>query len=164
MSATGCSRWKASTRWTSRLSGPPGRARTSPPSGKSSSRGWGSSDAAGRQLRGLHGPRGGGEPAQAQRQRAGLGAKGRRRLRAPHVRRVALARDVRRAERGHRPGHQARVGGGMERYFVFARTEYDEPLEHRGDVEANDVEEARGRALERYGEEWLEMSLVPVSR
>jgi hypothetical protein len=52
----------------------------------------------------------------------------------------------------------------MERYFVFARTEYDEPLEHRGDVEANDVEEARGRALERYGEEWLEMSLVPVSR
>jgi len=28
----------------------------------------------------------------------------------------------------------------MERYFVFARTEYDEPLEHRGDVEAQDAE------------------------
>jgi hypothetical protein len=52
----------------------------------------------------------------------------------------------------------------MERYFVFARTEYDEPLEHRGDVEAGDVEEARTRALQQYGEEWLEMSLVPVSR
>ena len=52
----------------------------------------------------------------------------------------------------------------MERYFVFARTEYDEPLEHRGDVEAGDAEEARRRALGQYGEEWLEMSLVPVSR
>jgi 1,2-phenylacetyl-CoA epoxidase PaaB subunit len=52
----------------------------------------------------------------------------------------------------------------MEKYFVFARTEYDEPLEHRGDVEAGDVEEARRRALQQYAEEWLEMSLVPVSR
>jgi hypothetical protein len=52
----------------------------------------------------------------------------------------------------------------MERYFVFARTEYDEPLEHRGDVEARDEEEARRRALGQYGEDWLEMSLVPVSR
>ena len=52
----------------------------------------------------------------------------------------------------------------MERYFVFARTEYDEPLEHRGDVEADEVEVAKNLALEEYGEEWLEMSLVPVSR
>jgi hypothetical protein len=52
----------------------------------------------------------------------------------------------------------------MERYFVFARTEYDEPLEHRGDVEAGDAEEAGRRALGQYGEEWLELSLVPVSR
>ena len=52
----------------------------------------------------------------------------------------------------------------MERYFVFARTEYDEPLEHQGDVEAEGAEEAKERALETYGEEWLEMSLVPVSR
>jgi len=49
----------------------------------------------------------------------------------------------------------------MERYFVFARTEYDEPLEHRGDVEAQDAEEAKKLALENYGGEWLEMSLVP---
>ena len=52
----------------------------------------------------------------------------------------------------------------MERYFVFARTEYDEPLEHRGDVEADGAEEAGRRALGQYGEEWLEMSLVPASR
>jgi 1,2-phenylacetyl-CoA epoxidase PaaB subunit len=52
----------------------------------------------------------------------------------------------------------------MERYFVFARTEYDEPLEHRGGVEAEDAEEARKLALEEYGKEWLEMSLVPVGR
>jgi len=52
----------------------------------------------------------------------------------------------------------------MERYFVFARTEYDEPLEHRGDVEADGAEVAKKLALEEYGEEWLEMSLVPVGR
>jgi hypothetical protein len=52
----------------------------------------------------------------------------------------------------------------MERYFVFARTEYDELLEHKGDVEAEGVEGARKRVLEEFGEDWLEMSLVPVSR
>lgn len=51
----------------------------------------------------------------------------------------------------------------MERYMVFARTEYDEPLEHRGEVEASGAEEAGKLALERYGKDWLEMSLVPVS-
>jgi hypothetical protein len=52
----------------------------------------------------------------------------------------------------------------MDRYFVFARTEYDEPLEHKGDVGADEVEEAKRQALEEYGEEWLEMSLVPVGQ
>ena len=52
----------------------------------------------------------------------------------------------------------------MERYLVFARTEYDEPLEHRGDVEAASDEAAAKMALERYGKDWLEMSLVPVSK
>jgi 1,2-phenylacetyl-CoA epoxidase PaaB subunit len=51
----------------------------------------------------------------------------------------------------------------MEKYMVFARTEYDEPLEHRGEVEARGDDEAAKLARERYGEEWLEMSLVPVS-
>ena len=48
--------------------------------------------------------------------------------------------------------------------MVFARTEYDEPLEHRGDVEAADDDDAAKRARERYGQDWLEMSLVPVSK
>ena len=52
----------------------------------------------------------------------------------------------------------------MERYLVFARTEYDEPLEHRGDVEAPGDDEAAKLARERYGDEWLEMSLVPASK
>ena len=52
----------------------------------------------------------------------------------------------------------------MEKYLVFTRTEYDEPLEHRGYVEAGGDEEAGKLALERFGNEWLEMSLVPESR
>ncbi len=50
----------------------------------------------------------------------------------------------------------------MEKFMVFARTEYDEPLEHRGEVEASGAEEASKLALEHYGKDWLEMSLVPV--
>jgi 1,2-phenylacetyl-CoA epoxidase PaaB subunit len=49
----------------------------------------------------------------------------------------------------------------MENYLVFARTEYDEPLEHRGGLEAADDEEARKIAIERFGEEWLELVLIP---
>ncbi|AHY46950.1 Phenylacetic acid degradation B [Rubrobacter radiotolerans] len=52
----------------------------------------------------------------------------------------------------------------MERYLVFARTEYDEPLEHRGEVEAEGGEAAGKAALEKFGKEWLEMSLVPESK
>jgi 1,2-phenylacetyl-CoA epoxidase PaaB subunit len=52
----------------------------------------------------------------------------------------------------------------VERYLVFARTEYAEPLEHRGDVEATGDEEAAKLAQERYGRDWVEMSLVPVSK
>ena len=48
--------------------------------------------------------------------------------------------------------------------MVFARAEYDQPLEHRGGVEAAGDEEAARLARERYGEDWLEMSLVPVSK
>jgi 1,2-phenylacetyl-CoA epoxidase PaaB subunit len=49
----------------------------------------------------------------------------------------------------------------MDNYMVFARTEYDEPLEHRGDLEATDDEEAKSLAIERFGEEWLELVLIP---
>ncbi len=52
----------------------------------------------------------------------------------------------------------------MEKYLVFARTEYDQPVEHRGGVEAASDEEATKLAKERYGQDWLEMLLVPVSK
>jgi 1,2-phenylacetyl-CoA epoxidase PaaB subunit len=52
----------------------------------------------------------------------------------------------------------------VERYMVFARNEYEEPLEHRGDVEAAGNDDATKLAKERYGQDWLEMSLVPVSK
>jgi 1,2-phenylacetyl-CoA epoxidase PaaB subunit len=52
----------------------------------------------------------------------------------------------------------------MEEYLVFARTEYDQPVEHKGGVEAASDEEATKLAKERYGQDWLEMSLVPVSK
>jgi len=52
----------------------------------------------------------------------------------------------------------------MEKYLVFARTEYDQPVEHKGGVEAASDEEATKLAKERYGQDWLEMSLVPVSK
>jgi 1,2-phenylacetyl-CoA epoxidase PaaB subunit len=52
----------------------------------------------------------------------------------------------------------------VERYMVFARSEYDEPLEHRGAVEAADDDDAAKLAKGRYGQDWLEMSLVPVSK
>ncbi len=50
-----------------------------------------------------------------------------------------------------------------DKYLVFARTEYDEPLEHRGDVEADNDEEAGKAAIEEHGDSWIEMSLVPES-
>lgn len=49
----------------------------------------------------------------------------------------------------------------MESYLVFARTEYDEPVKYRGEVEASGDEEARKAALDRYGDKWLELVLVP---
>ncbi len=48
--------------------------------------------------------------------------------------------------------------------MVFARTEYDQPLEHRGEVEAEDGRAASEAALEQFGKDWLEMSLVPESK
>lgn len=50
----------------------------------------------------------------------------------------------------------------MARYMVFARNEYDEPLEYRGELEAEGDEAASEAALDEYGKDWLEMSLVPV--
>ena len=49
----------------------------------------------------------------------------------------------------------------MNDYLVFARTEYSEPVEHMGNLQATDHEEAKKLAVERFGEEWLELVLVP---
>ncbi len=49
----------------------------------------------------------------------------------------------------------------MGNYLVFARTEYDEPLTYRGGIEAANDEEAGKLAVENFGGDWLEMTLVP---
>ena len=49
----------------------------------------------------------------------------------------------------------------MERYRVLGRTAYAEPLEHQGMLEAADDEAAARAALERYGDRWVELVLVP---
>ena len=48
----------------------------------------------------------------------------------------------------------------MNDYLVFGRTEYSEPVEHKGNLQAADDEEARRLAVERFGEEWVELVLV----
>jgi 1,2-phenylacetyl-CoA epoxidase PaaB subunit len=49
----------------------------------------------------------------------------------------------------------------MSDYLVFARTEYSEPIEHQGNIQAADDEEAKKVAVERFGEQWLELVLIP---
>lgn len=49
----------------------------------------------------------------------------------------------------------------MNDYMVFARTDYSEPVEHRGNIQATDDERAKKVAVERFGEDWLELVLVP---
>ena len=49
----------------------------------------------------------------------------------------------------------------MNDYLVFARTEYSQPVEHQGNIQAADDEGAKKLALERFGERWLELVLVP---
>ena len=49
----------------------------------------------------------------------------------------------------------------MQRYRVFGRTEYAEPLEFRGTVTAADHDAASGDALRRFGGGWVELVLLP---
>ena len=49
----------------------------------------------------------------------------------------------------------------MERYRVLGRTTYPEPLEDQGTVEAVDDRAAATAALERFGDRWVELVLVP---
>jgi hypothetical protein len=49
----------------------------------------------------------------------------------------------------------------VERYRVLGRTAYPEPLEHQGMLEAPDDGTAAAAALERFGDGWVELVLVP---
>jgi hypothetical protein len=49
----------------------------------------------------------------------------------------------------------------MERYRVFGRTEYPEPLEFQGTVTAAGDDDAATAALERHGRRWVELVLIP---
>jgi hypothetical protein len=49
----------------------------------------------------------------------------------------------------------------MERYRVFGRTEYPEPLEFQGTVTAAGDDAAATAALERHGRRWVELVLIP---
>lgn len=51
----------------------------------------------------------------------------------------------------------------MMRWMVFGRREYAEPLRQEGVVEAAEVSEASGTAVETHGLDWVEMVLVPES-
>ncbi|MGH2541601.1 MAG: hypothetical protein ACRDIB_02310 [Ardenticatenaceae bacterium] len=48
----------------------------------------------------------------------------------------------------------------MDRFLVFARTQYEEPLSYQGELEAT-AEEAGRLATERFGDWWLELVLIP---
>lgn len=49
----------------------------------------------------------------------------------------------------------------MQRYLVFGRRKYTDPLARQGVLEAGDPEQARRQALESYGKEWVELTLIP---
>lgn len=48
----------------------------------------------------------------------------------------------------------------MPEYLVFARNDYDENIAHQGTVTAEGEEDASAQARERFGEDWLEMTLI----
>jgi hypothetical protein len=49
----------------------------------------------------------------------------------------------------------------VERYHVFGRTTYPDPLEFQGTLTAADHRQAAGQALERHGRRWVELVLLP---
>ena len=49
----------------------------------------------------------------------------------------------------------------MQRYRVFGRREYAEPLEFRGTVSAAGRDDAAADALRRFGASWVELVLLP---
>ena len=49
----------------------------------------------------------------------------------------------------------------MERYRVLGRTANPDPLEHQGTVVAAADRAAAAAALDRFGDRWVELVLVP---
>lgn len=49
----------------------------------------------------------------------------------------------------------------MERYRVFGRTSYPEPLEFQGVLRAPGDDAAPSVALERFGRDWVELVVIP---
>ena len=49
----------------------------------------------------------------------------------------------------------------MERYRVLGRSAYPEPLELQGTVEAADAAAAAAAALDRFGDRWVELVVLP---
>jgi hypothetical protein len=49
----------------------------------------------------------------------------------------------------------------VERYRVFGRSSYPEPLEFQGTLTAADHDVAARTALERHGRRWVELVLIP---
>jgi hypothetical protein len=50
----------------------------------------------------------------------------------------------------------------VERYLVFARTRYEEPLSQEGTLEVDAGDDAAAWATERFGDHWLELVLIPT--
>ncbi len=51
----------------------------------------------------------------------------------------------------------------MAEHLVFGRTDFSEPLAYQGTLDADGPDDARGVALERYGSEWVELTVVPAA-
>ncbi len=51
----------------------------------------------------------------------------------------------------------------MESFLVFGRADYSEPLAELGSLAAQGPSEARSASLAQFGDEWVELSLVPES-
>lgn len=50
----------------------------------------------------------------------------------------------------------------MTAYLVFGRTEFEAPLAQQGTLDADDAASAREAARERFGDGWVELTLVPT--
>lgn len=50
----------------------------------------------------------------------------------------------------------------MPTYLVFGRTGFEQPLAHQGAVDADDATAAADTARTDFGEEWVELSLIPA--